>query len=570
MIVPAVLSVIFSLGLILLAVFLFYSILRAGHRTEQEPEDISSGAASASRWLRRLRISFLVLCAVVLGFHSYWAFFVAGPLAEDKTYITWRESRDPRNRRRAGLRGWVFDRRDSVDSALIRYRLEGANITRDYPLQEAGAHLTGYKDLLWGEAGIEKAYDDLLTSPASAFNTLVSAAPVGKDLVTTIDAQLQRTASMQLAGKRGAVVVLDPRTGGILAMASSPAFSPRELSTDGYWQKISADKINKPLVNRATNEYYLPGSSFKTVVAAAALVYGLDREEFICGPGGFTPPGSGRPIRDDGGAVHGRIDFERAFALSCNQYFAQLGLKLGAARLAEMASLFGIHIDKSPEESRKAMIAYKLWNGDGDGLAQAFGPNESRVMLNSKIFSFDLAIQSIGQGYAQMTPLQMAMIAAAAANNGQIMRPKLELNREPKLLSAAMSPDVAARLRRLCIGVVKAGTARAAFAGSSVSAGGKTGTAQREVIVYDPKTGKPVMVTDRQTGKQEAKRRLSIDAWFIGFAPAENPQLAFAVVVEDGGHGGAVAAPIAREVIEKAAQIGLVSRPQQIASQSRK
>ncbi|MEW6731927.1 MAG: penicillin-binding transpeptidase domain-containing protein [Acidobacteriota bacterium] len=561
MIIPAILSVIFSFGLMALATLLLYSVLRAGPTTKVDTDEAYSGIATASRWLHRLRILFILFCLVVLGFHAYWALCVDGPILVDENYVKIRDSRDQRNRRiqEAGLRGWVFDRHDSPDSALIHYRNLGTKIVREYPLGETGAHLIGYKDLVRGEAGIEKAYDKVLTSPLSAYNALVSTVPVGKDLVTTIDSQLQRSVAEQLAGKRGAVVVLDIKTGGILALASNPNFSPKELSDEQYWQKISTDEINKPLVNRATGQYYLPGSSFKTVVAAAALIYGLDKEHFACQAGGFTPPGSEKAIEDDQNSVHGHIDFERAFAVSCNQYFAQLGLKLGAARLAETAKLFGIHIDESPEEARKTLIDNKLWNAEGSDLAAAFGPNQSRMMLNTKIYRFDLAIQSIGQGYTQMTPLQMALIAAGVANNGQVMRPKLELNRAPKPLSTALPPQVPARLQQLMIGVVRSGTARAAFTGSPITVGGKTGTAQREVIVYDTKTGKPRLITDTKTGKQYTATRLSIDAWFIGFAPAENPQIAFAVIIEDGGHGGAVAAPIARNTVEKAAQLGLIN-----------
>jgi penicillin-binding protein A len=565
MIIPAVLSVIFSFGLILLAVILFYSAIRKDNGiingSELSPADSGPGPVVASRWIRYLRIGFVLLCFAVLGIHSYWAFFTEGPLGTDERFLTLKESRDQRNRRiqEAGLRGWVFDRHDSIDSALIRYKLMGSNVVRDYPLGDAGAHLIGYKSLLRGEAGIEKAYDDYLTTPTSTYNALVSPIPVGKDIVTTIDSKLQQVSFEQLSGKKGAIVVLDPKTGGILALASGPTFSPKNLLDDQFWENISQDEMNKPLVNRATNQYYLPGSSFKTVVAAAALTNGFEKEEFVCKEGGFIPPGSAKPIQDDQLSVHGRINFQRAFTVSCNQYFAQLGLKIGAMRLAETAKLFDIHIDESPEESRKTRIDSKVWNTESGQLSQAFGPNESRMMINQKIFSFDLAVQSIGQGYAQMTPLQMALIAAGVANNGQMLRPKLELKLAPVPLSAAMSPQVAAKMRQLMISVVKEGTARSAFVGSAVSAGGKTGTAQREVVVYNPKTGKPVMITDSRTGKQYPKTKVNIDAWFIGFAPAENPQVAFAVIVEDGGHGGAVAAPIARVLIEKAAELGLIN-----------
>src|ERR1041384_5291589 len=156
MIIPAILSIIFSLGLVLLAIFLLYSTLRSGESRpaleEQKTPDAKLGPVSASRWLRYFRILFVGLCITVLGFHAYWAFFTEGPLGEDEAYRTMKDSRDQRNRRlqEAGLRGWVFDRHESIDSALIRYKLEGQSVVRDYPLDEAGAHLIGYKSLLRG------------------------------------------------------------------------------------------------------------------------------------------------------------------------------------------------------------------------------------------------------------------------------------------------------------------------------------------------------------------------------------------------------------------------------------
>jgi cell division protein FtsI/penicillin-binding protein 2 len=192
-------------------------------------------------------------------------------------------------------------------------------------------------------------------------------------------------------------------------------------------------------------------------------------------------------------------------------------------------------------------------------------PLISTFVAGRKITKYDLALESIGQGYVQLTPMQMAMIAAAAANTrGETMRPTIEMGRQPVALSQAMSPDTAAKMRALMASVVQRGTAAGVFGGlvrkAGLTAGGKTGTAQRDVPMIDPKTGKPVTYVDsRGRTRIKMEERGRIDSWFIGFAPVENPKIAWAVVVEGGGYGSRTSAPIAGNLLVKAKGLGLLS-----------
>jgi penicillin-binding protein A len=197
-------------------------------------------------------------------------------------------------------------------------------------------------------------------------------------------------------------------------------------------------------------------------------------------------------------------------------------------------------------------------------------PLNSTFVNGKKITKYDLALESIGQGYVQLTTFQMALVAAAPANNqGNIMRPMIEMGRQPVVLSQAMTAQTAARMRELMAGVVERGTAAGVF-GTTVrqaglTAGGKTGTAQREVPVIDPKTGQPATYKDSR-GKVRIKKENRIDSWFIGFAPVNNPQIAFAVMVEGGGYGSRIAAPIAANLLVKAKELGLLKAEGAVAA----
>jgi hypothetical protein len=537
------------------------------------PEDF--GPRLTSRRLRYVRWAFALLVVAALGFHAYWGLFATGPLGESPVFAALKNRRDQRNRREAesALRGWIFDRHHDPRRALAKYRYLNGRIIRDYPLGPGAAHIVGYGTLVRGDALLERAAAAARPSQPEKgwwqkitdFNDESSRHPVGEDLILTIDYDLQKAAAEQLQGRSGAVVMLNPQTGEILAMASAPSFDPGDVDNDVKWQEIWTDARQKPLLNRALDEYYLPGSTFKTITASAALESRLDDKPFTCRGEGWTPPGSNRPIRDDQGESHGTLNLLEAYTHSCNQYFAQLGVEVERRRMGEAASRFGLRVYDTGPESIGVGPFHNLWNTGNKVLSDVLAPLISTFVNGGKITKYDLALESIGQGYVQLTPVQMATVAAASANlRGEVMRPTIEMGRQPAALSQAMSPETAAKMRALMASVVERGTAAGAFKtlvhNAGLTAGGKTGTAQRDVQMIDPKTGKPVTYVDsRGRTRIRMEERGRIDSWFIGFAPVENPKIAWAVVVEGGGYGSRTSAPIAGNLLAKAKSLGLLN-----------
>jgi hypothetical protein len=577
---PFVATLIFIAGLTYLIFSLLLSLWRDRPRPASGdeaqallPEDF--GPRLTSVRLRYVRWAFALLVLAALGFHLYWGLFAAGPLGENEAFALLKHRRDQRNRREveSRLRGWIFDRHRDTRRALAKYRYLNRQVIRDYPLGLAAAHLVGYAGLMRGDAMLERAVAAQPNrEPAKSWwqrlfswETEAEHLAVGSDLTLTIDFDLQKEAAEQLKGKRGAIVMLNPQTGELLALASMPSFDPDDINNDARWQEISSDVKNRPLLNRALHEYYLPGSTLKTITAAAAIEARQENHSFFCQSAGWTPPGSGRAIRDDEGEAHGRLNLLEAYTYSCNQYFAQLGsMVVERKRMGEAAARFGLRVFENPADSIGSGSMRNLWNTDNKVLSDVLAPLNSTFVTSNKITKYDLALQSIGQGYVQLTPFQMALIAAAVANSkGMVMKPKIELDRPPVEFQQAMSPQTAARMRQLMASVVERGTARGAFASiirGKTTAGGKTGTAQREVPVIDPQTGQPVTYRDSR-GREHIKREHRIDSWFIGFAPVESPQIAFAVVVEGGGYGARTAAPIAAQLLVKAKGLGLLDLP---------
>ena len=571
-------TLLYAAGLTVLVLGLSLALFRSRRR---ENSGFSEGDVAAdfgplltSRRLVRLRGVGALLLLMALCFHAYWALFAAGPIRSDDDFALLKNRRDQRNRREteSHLRGWIFDRHHEVRLALAKYRYLNGEVIRDYPLGSGAAHLIGYSGLFRGDAMIERAVSVEASQPPKSEASLwrrvysreeVSRSVIGRDLVLTVDFDLQKEAAAALTGKLGAVVMLNPQTGAILAMASSPSFDPDDVNNDEKWRDIARDLKRRPLLNRALDEYYIPGSTLKIVTAAAALEARLDKATYICRSDGWTPPNSSRPIRDDEGESHGSMALAEAVVHSCNQYFAQLGVEVDRNRLGDAARRFGLRVFETGEESLRGGSFRNLWNTDNQILSDVLAPLNSTYVAGRKTAKYDLALESIGQGFVQVTPLQMAMIVASVANpGGNVMQPKIELDREPAVLSQSMSPQTAAQLRTMLAAVVTRGTASNAF--SSVrgrfSAGGKTGTAQRLVPVIDPKTDLPVMVRDAR-GIEHIKKDFRIDSWFVGFAPVENPQLAIAVIVEGGGYGGRNAAPIAASLLARAQALGLMNPP---------
>jgi penicillin-binding protein 2 len=471
--------------------------------------------------------------------------------------------------------------------AVHRYQFTGvdikARLARHYPFKEMGVHAIGYvsaineEDMkridsaeyagtsLIGKLGVEAAYEKQLHGKPGFRELLVNAAgrpidkpgeyapklntlpPIaGEDLILGIDARVQKVAEDALAGKRGSVVALDPKTGDVIAMASTPGFDPngfvRGLTVAEY--SAMANNIDVPLLNRALRGAYPPGSTVKPLEALAAQKYGIltPQQEEFCG-GFFQLPGNANKYRDD--KKHGLLDMRNAIAQSCDVYFFRVAWKLGINRMDDFMKPFGYGeltgIDIPGE--KPGLYASPEWK------KHAFKRAADQVWFPGEAISM-----GIGQGPITVTPLQQAHIAAEIAERGQLIA-------TPRLVSAtraAGSNDIVARKPQMMkpldvatsdqwdvifdgmVGAVTRGTA-SPFLVKPIRypLAGKTGTAQLFTIKQ----------TDSTRAKISDERRRD-HAWFIAFAPVDDPKIAIAVLVENGGFGGATAAPIAQKVLD--------------------
>ncbi|OUC93822.1 penicillin-binding transpeptidase domain-containing protein [Streptomyces swartbergensis] len=396
------------------------------------------------------------------------------------------------------------------------------------------APVTGFSSQLYGTTLLEKAEDGILSgtdpmlAPFPLWNDFTRARNSGGDVVTTLDPAAQRAAYKGLAGLKGAVAALEPSTGRILALVSRPSYDPQPLSGNGSaaaeaWKRLNADR-DRPMLNRAARQTYPPGSAFKVVTAAAALDAGVvrDLDAPTDSPDPYSLPGTRTRLTN---ASRGCRDasLREAFTLSCNTVFAKLGVEVGGTDMTATAHAFGFN-------NPALRIPFPV----------------ARSTFDTSLDRAQLGLSSIGQYNTRATPLQMAMVAAAVANGGQVREPYLvERTTRPsgstlatsgsRAVRQAMHPSTAVRLRALMREVVDNGTGRrAAIRGAKV--GGKTGTAQHGLA----NSGMPY-------------------AWFISWAQGDRdlaPRVAVAVVVEDAESerrdisGGGDAAPIARAVME--------------------
>ena len=588
---PALLTLVYVGGFAFIILLLLVSLVRNRRRQRTTalaiPEDLPTevkkrlGSTSTNRGLRALRWLFVMLALGLLGFHLYWAHY-----AEEKNEKFQELSyKDLRNRRlsESTLRGWILDRSGKLDRALAFYRRDSSgNISRQYPMDKAMAHLFGSDR---GDPGIERAFFGVQSGALPEALQVVNGENVqnkgNTDVVLTIDRDLQQAAVDQLKGKHGAVVVLNPQTGDVLALYSEPSYSLKEVEDETTWIRLAANERDKPLVSRALGAYYIPGSTFKTVTMAAAFVAGMQDTEFLCsGAGYYAAPGANVIYDDAGpGEVHGRIGIDVAYEVSCNQYFAQMGVKLGAERLKQGAQLLGIGAYDTPAEALRGRKEPELWNASSDAVKRALAPREATIVTGKQVTRYDLALIGYGQGYAgQMTPFQIALAASAIGNmEGKLMKAKIEANRPPEVFKQVVTPQAAQRMREIMGRVTggSSGTARGVFApvkAAGIITGGKTGTAQKVVPVYDAKTGAPktrhrvekdnkgnIIREYEETIMDEQNPR--IDGWFLCIAPLDRPQLAIAVIVEGGGYGSRSAAPIAAALVLKAKDLGYFNVP---------
>lgn len=582
---PALFTLIYLGGFLLVILLLLLSLIRNRRQTaptaaisDDLPKAVRKrlGSTSTNRGLRALRWLFVLLSIGLFSFHVYWAHY-AQERNEKFQQLSYKDLRG-RRLSESTLRGWVFDRSGRVDQPLAYYKRDsGGHIRREYPMDRALAHLFGSDR---GDPGLERALFGVQSGVLPEALEVVKGRPVefkgNQDVRLTIDRSLQQTAVDLLKGKHGAVVILNPQTGDVLAMYSEPSYSLYEVNDETTWIRLEANERDKPLVSRALGAYYIPGSTFKTVTMVAAFLAGEQGTEFTCSGGGYYAAPGANVIFDDAGPaeVHGRIAIDHAFEVSCNQYFAQMGVKLGPERLKRAAQLLGIGAYDTPSEALRGRKQPEIWDASTDAVKRALAPREATIVTGKQVTRYDLALMGYGQGYAgQMTPLQMALAAATIANmEGKLMKPRIEMNVAPQPFNQVLTPQNAAKLRSI-MGLVTggpSGTARGVFGpvkAAGITSGGKTGTAQKVVPVYDPKTGEPktrhrierdnrgniIREYDEVIMDNENPR---IDGWFLCIAPLERPQLAMAVVVEGGGYGSRSAAPIAAALVLKARDLG--------------
>ena len=583
---PAVITLVYVAGFAFIVLLLLLSFLRNRRRPAGAaaavpanlPKEVRKrlGSTSTNRGLRALRWLFVLLAIGLFAVHVYWAQY-AQERNEKFQELSYKDLRS-RRLSESTLRGWILDRSGRLDKALALYhRDSNGNIQREYPMDKALAHIFGSDR---GDPGLERALfgvqSGALPEAWQVARNQTLETRGNTDVRLTIDRELQQAAVDQLKGKHGAVVVFNPQTGELLALYSEPSYSLKDVEDEATWIKLEANQRDRPLVSRALGAYYIPGSTFKTVTMIAAFLAGVEDTEFTCSGGGYYAAPGANVIFDDGGPgeVHGKIGIDTAYEVSCNQYFAQMGVKLGAERLKAAAQMLGIGTYDTPAEALRGRKEPELWNASTDAVKRAMAPREATIVTGKQVTRYDLALMGYGQGYAgQMTPFQMALAASAIANmEGKLMKPKIEFNRPPEVFKQVMSPQVAARLRSI-MGLVTGGprgTARGVFGpvkAAGINTGGKTGTAQKVVPVFDPKTGEPktrhkverdyrgnvIREYDETILDEEHPR---IDGWFLCIAPLERPQLAMAVIVEGGGYGSRSAAPIAAALVMKAKDLG--------------
>lgn len=458
--------------------------------------------------VRRVAFSLIFLLLLLFLHVSYIQIFQSNALAS--------HSLNRRNIEAARKieQGMILDRNhvklaESIPSS-------GGGFERHYPLGAITSHVIGYSSIEYGTSGIESQYSGFLTGIINPERKL---GPInhlfelkkGNDVVLTLDSALQETAYKALGNRRGSVVAISPRTGEILAMVSKPSFDPNNI--DKEWKVISQSK-ESPLLNRSVQGLYPPGSIIKVMIAESALTNKTANRTTKFNCEGSLKLGPDYTLTENNLTAHGKINLDEALAVSCNITFGKLALMMGRSEMAKTFERFGFT---------------KKIDGSLDELP-------SRIPDFRNLSDGDLAQTAIGQGSLLVTPLRMAMLASCFANNGKIMRPTI-VNKimapdgtiieqySPREWLAPVSPAIANEIKNMMIGVVNNGTGSAARL-SGISVAGKTGTAENSF-------GAP-------------------HAWFIGFAPADNPQIAIAVIVENGGSGGQIAAPIAHKILEQA------------------
>lgn len=461
-----------------------------------------------NRTIQRLAALFVMLFGILIARQLYVQ-LIKGPSMAAKPY-------NPRHALLDQHRGRIM----ASDGTVLAHTVHGR---RDYPFGPMFVHTVGYVSQRYGTAGLEDAYDSALTPPDTTGNVAAqvaqvasaiggrSADPRGADVVTTLSMPIQRALYGALSQHaRAAGIVLDPRTGAVLAMVSVPAFDPNTV--DKLFPVLSKSP-SSPLINRATGGLYPPGSTFKIVTAAVALDSGVVTVDSHWDDPGYFQIGD-YVVHDDEGEVPGYLDLVGAFAKSSNVDFAQIALKIGVDRWYDYAHKWGL----------------------GESFDFQLPAERDRIPPKNDVYPGILAQMGFGQASLLVSPLRMSLVAATIADGGVEQRPFIvrqihngpgSSSFGPAQLAAPISPDTAQIVKKMMVAVVANGTGTIAALPNATVAG-KTGTATNPA------------------GKSHS--------WFVCFAPAEAPRVAVAILVENAGYGAAVAAPIARNVLRVALQ----------------
>ncbi|MFI0738008.1 peptidoglycan D,D-transpeptidase FtsI family protein [Streptomyces sp. NPDC021100] len=474
--------------------------------------------------VRRIAIfcGILILALMIRG--NWLQFVKADELKNDKHNMRVNIARYSQPRGNIIVDGQEITGSKEVNGINYKYK-------RTYKNGEMWAPVTGYSSQVYKPTLLEGVEDKILTGDDDrlffnrTIDMITGKGKKGGDVITTLNAKAQEAAFKGLGNKKGAVAAIDPRTGKILALASTPSYDPSRIAgaNDGdAWTKLNDDK-NKPMLNRALRETYPPGSTFKVVTAAAALENGLykDVDEKTNSPKGWTLPDTRNlPLPNETPMPCDNVSMRAALQWSCNSVFGKISADLGNKKMIEQANKFGFNNDD---------LQIPV------GVTKSVYPPDNRPQN---------AMAGIGQASNRATPLQMAMVAAAVANNGKLMEPYMvdklrapNLNvietHQPKELSRPLSPEHAQTLQSAMETVVEEGTGTEAKI-DNVKVGGKTGTAQHGV----DNSGNPY-------------------AWFLSYAKkGDGSPVAVAVVIEgsntmrDDIAGGKLAAPIAKNVME--------------------
>lgn len=455
-----------------------------------------------------------------------------------------------------------------------RYKLPGVSIQvkpqRIYPHDHLAPHVIGYLGEitqaqlekeefrehrmgdLAGQAGVEREWDQYLFGTRGKHRIEVDASgrlsreikrqdpTPGLDLVLTLDARLQRLSQEALGDNVGAIVALDPNNGEVLAMVSKPTFRLNDF-VDGIsqekWKELLDNPLH-PLESRAVGGQYPPGSTFKVVTATAALEEGVVTPEILISCNGEYPFGD-RVFHCWATGGHGAVNMHRALRESCDVYFYEVGRRLGIDRLSKWARYFGLGLKSGvglPNE-RSGLFPDREWKKEKFGTP--WRPGETLPV-------------AIGQGYTMTTPLHMAQVAAVAGNGGTLYRAhlvKMFTDAEGKVIKDFVPEPV----RNLDLKPQTVDVIRRGLTAVVNEPGGTGGRAKLEDLLVAGKTG-TAQVVNMKRFQAWSKKNLPVKyrdhAWFVAFAPAQKPQIAVAVVIEHGGHGGAAAAPVAKQVLD--------------------